>query len=125
MYKGIFLGKASTGRIVDWKPPGKDTPAQPANGGSQAQSGSKDTKPSELAPTPSMTLSARREMTHLTVYGQILERIPSRPVLSYADVAHAETSCMTFLPTSAFCQPLYSVWLCAGCCIELSPCKAC
>ncbi len=55
MYKGISLGKASTGRIVDWKPPGKDTPAQPAGGSSQAQSASKDAKAPELAPTPSMT----------------------------------------------------------------------
>ena len=56
MYKGISLGKASTGRIVDWKPPGKDTPSHPAGGGSQALSASKDGKPPELAPTPSMTV---------------------------------------------------------------------
>ncbi|DBB04664.1 hypothetical protein WJX77_006462 [Trebouxia sp. C0004] len=53
MYKGISLGKASTGRIVDWKPPGKDMPSQPAGGGSQAKSASKDAKAPELAPTPS------------------------------------------------------------------------
>ncbi|KAL0033139.1 hypothetical protein WJX79_005261 [Trebouxia sp. C0005] len=52
LYKGISLGKASTGRIVDWKPPGKDVPSQPASGGSQAQSSSKDAKAAELAPTP-------------------------------------------------------------------------
>ena len=55
MYKGISLGKASTGRIVDWKPPGTDMPAQPAVGSILAQSASKDAKAPEVAPTPSMT----------------------------------------------------------------------
>jgi len=66
-YKGISLGKASTGRIVDWKPPGKDTPSQPASGGSQALSASKDAKAPEPAPTPSMilTVSDCYEITHV------------------------------------------------------------
>lgn len=64
LYKGISLGKASTGRIVDWKPPGKDVPSQPASGGSQAQSSSKDAKAAELAPTPGMTLSDCCAWTH-------------------------------------------------------------
>ena len=53
-YKGMPLGRASTGRIVDWKPPGKETPQQPAKAGSQAHPVGKDTKPSEQTPATSM-----------------------------------------------------------------------
>ena len=69
MYKGISLGKASTGRIVDWKPPGKDMPAQPAGGSSQAPSASKEAKPPDVAHTPSMTLMLPDcyEITRVTV----------------------------------------------------------
>ena len=52
-YKGMPLGRASTGRIVDWKPPGKETPQQPAKSGSQAHTASKDPKPSEQTPATS------------------------------------------------------------------------
>ena len=41
------LGRTPTGRIVDWKPPGKEAPHKPAGSDSPAQQGSKETQKAE------------------------------------------------------------------------------
>ena len=45
------LGRTPTGRIVDWKPPSKETPHKSAGGDSLAQQGSKDTQKAEVIPS--------------------------------------------------------------------------
>ena len=44
------LGRTPTGRIVDWKPPGKEAPHKSAGSDSPAQQGSKDAQKAEQIP---------------------------------------------------------------------------
>ena len=43
--------RTPTGRIVDWKPRGKDSAQKPSASGSQSQHGNRDAKPVQQTPT--------------------------------------------------------------------------
>ena len=55
-------GRTPTGRIVDWKPPTKETPAKPSVTDTPTQSGSKEAKRPDQAPASGTTsLDANHE----------------------------------------------------------------
>ena len=52
------LGRTPTGRIVDWKPPGKDTAAKPPVTDTAAHLGSKDSRKPEHTTAPGQLFKA-------------------------------------------------------------------
>ena len=119
------LGRTPTGRIVDWKPPGKEAVHKSAGSDSPAQQGSKDTQKTEqirsLGQAPHICLcqmdhAVACSMFHVTAVKILSAVMLSNVVLAPGSVQAAQLS----LSQSSQCTRKLPEYCNVTCCEEAS-----